>query len=316
MGPSGRRLLLYLGLALVLTWPMAANPLGTVPGHPEASVGCHIWVIWWAQNHLSELHTDLLFHPMGADVVQLYGSDALSPLLLGFLPLPPALLYNLWVLTLLVLGAWGVDRLSQQLGATVSGAALGGVVFESAPFFQHELLNGTTEMLAAAALPWFLWALLRVLEAPSRGRGLVLGAVVSLGVLASAYNLFFMLLSGTVLLLHRLSTRIEPVLTRPVWTSLGWGGLLTSPVALGLAWLHSSHGAGEIYSRRATDELGVVLPDSYASLEAWVSPQPIELPFMMSLPDGSSFEYWTTCTVFLGLFSLGLALARLGIAEG
>jgi hypothetical protein len=307
--PSLCRLLLYLGLALVMTWPMVADPLGTVPGHPEASVGCHIWVIWWAQNHLSELHTDLLFHPQGADVVQLYGSDALSPLLLGVLPLPPALLYNLWVLTLLVGGAWGVDRLCRQLGATVPGAALGAVVFECAPFFQHELLNGTTEMLAAAALPWFGWALLRVLEAPGRDRGLMLGGIVSLGVLASAYNLYFMLLTGTIVVLHGLSTRMDPVLTRPVLKSLGWGALLTAPVAVGLAWLHSSHGAGETYSRRASlDELGVVLPDSYANLEAWVSPRPIELPFMMTLPDGSSFEYWTTCTVFLGLFSLGLAL--------
>ena len=52
----------------------------------------------------------------------------------------------------------------------------------------------------------------------------------------------------------------------------------------------------------------MVLPDSYARLDAWLSPRPISLPVVMQLPDGSSFDYWTTCTVFLGLVSLGLAV--------
>jgi hypothetical protein len=314
MGPltpeTVRRILVYLGLALVLTWPMAADPLGTVAGHPEASVGCHVWVIWWAQQHLGPLHTDLIFYPYGADVVQLYGSDLLSPLLLGLLPLPPALLYNLWVITLLVLGAWGVDRLARYLKATPAGAMLGAVVFETAPFVQHELLNGTTEMLAAAALPWFCWSLMQVLDSPSRRRGMWLGGVVALGVAASAYNLFFMILLGTVILLHRLATRIDPVLDRPVLSSLAWGVLISSPMGVLLAWVHSMHGASELYTRRAQfDDPAQALPDSYASIEDWFSPRPIELPVMLEQSDGSSLEYWTTCTVFLGLVSLGLALA-------
>ena len=300
---------LFLGLALMLTWPMAADPFSTVPGHPEASVGCHLWVIWWAQHHLGVLETDLLFFPYGADVVQLYGSDVLSPLILGWMPMSPAVLYNSWVLVLLMVGALGVERLCLQLGATKSGAVLGAVVFECAPFFQHELLNGTTEMLAAGVLPWFAWALIRLLDNPHRKHGLILGAVVALGTAASAYNLFFMVLLGTVLVVHRLSTRLEPVLTKSTWSALGWGALVNVPVGTALAWLHTSHGASELYERRSTlDEMGMVLPDSYASVDAWLSPRPISLPVVMQLPDGSDFDYWTTCTVFLGLVSLSIGL--------
>ena len=76
----GRRSwVLFLALALVLTWPMVADPFSTVPGHPEASVGCHLWVIWWAQHHLGVLETDLLSFPYGADVVQLYCSELARP---------------------------------------------------------------------------------------------------------------------------------------------------------------------------------------------------------------------------------------------
>ena len=280
-----------------------------MPGHPEASVGCHLWVIWWAQHHLGVLETDLLFFPYGADVVQLYGSDVLSPLILGWIPLSPALLYNGWVLFLLMMGALGVERLCTEMGATKPGAVLGAVVFECAPFFQHELLNGTTEMLAAGALPWFAWALIRVLERPDRKHGLILGTVVALGTAASAYNLFFMTLMGMVLVVYRLATRLEPVLTRATWIALGWGALVNAPVGIGLAWLHTTHGASELYQRRSNwDEMEMMLPDSYASLDAWFSPRPISLPVVMQLPDGSDFDYWTTCTVFLGLVSLGMAL--------
>ena len=142
------------------------------------------------------------------------------------------------------------------MGATKPGAVLGAVVFECAPFFQHELLNGTTEMLAAGALPWFAWALFRVLERPDRKHGLILGGVVAFGTAASAYNLFFMTLMGMVFVVYRLATRLEPVLTRATWTALGWGALVNAPVGIGLAWLHTTHGASELYQRRSNwDEM-------------------------------------------------------------
>ena len=43
-------------LALLVTWPLALDPFGQVIGHPEASVGCHVWVLWWAQHYLAETH--------------------------------------------------------------------------------------------------------------------------------------------------------------------------------------------------------------------------------------------------------------------
>ena len=299
----------YLLLALVLTWPMAVDPFETVVGHPEASVGCHVWVIWWAQQGLSELYSSLIFYPYGASVVRLYGSDVLSPVALGAFPFSPAMLYNLWVVFLLVCGGLGMDRLSRFLGASAGGALTGGTIFATAPFLQHELLNGTTEMLSVAALPWFAYALLVVMERPTLRAGVRLGLVTGLGVAASAYNLFFMALLGGSLVLYKLCSAAAPVLTKPVLRSGGLGVVVAGVFGAPLAWLHLRHGLGETYRRReGYDPDSVPLPDSYADLWDWFDPRAAEIPFLLAQPDGSTFPYWTTFTVYLGIVAVGMAV--------
>lgn len=303
-GPAG---LWFVLLSLAITWPMAASPTRVVVGHEEATAACHVWVLWWAQRHLGEPHTDMLFHPHGADVVTLYGSDVLSPVLLAAVPLPPVLTFNLWVLVLLVLGGYGGRALGRALGAGPWGALAGGTVFLAAPFFQHELLNGTTELLAAAALPWFAAVLWRLLAAPTRPLGLALGLVTALGTLASAYNAFFLLTVGFCVFLHRVSTTPGRVLTRAHWRhgleGVGLAGVLLAP----LAWLQAGHGAGATLARREDWRTqSPPLPDSFADLGDWLDPTPAAIPEVLTLPGGETFSYWTTCSVFLGFLALGL----------
>jgi hypothetical protein len=306
-GPEG---LWFLLLSLLITWPMAASPTRVVVGHEEATAACHVWVLWWAQMHLGDPQTDLIFHPHGADVVTLYGSDVLSPVLLAASPLPAVLTFNLWVVTLLLLGGFGGRALGRALGATRWGALAGGTVFLAAPFFQHELLNGTTELLAAAALPWFAAVLWRLLETPTRRLGLALGLVTALGTLASAYNAFFLLVVGLCLFLHRVSTTPGPVITREHWlhglTGVGLSAALLAP----LAWLQVGHGAGATLSRRGEWRTqSPPMPDSFADLGDWLDPTPAAIPEVLTLPGGETFSYWTTCSVFLGFVALGLGLA-------
>ena len=126
---------LYLLLALLLTFPMCLHPIDTVVGHDHASVGCHVWVLWWARQSL-DLHTPLIFFPYGADVVQLYGSDLLSPLLFSVVSLPPSLLYNCWILLLLIIGALGVRQILLFLQTTSWIAIAGGWIWMCSPFLQ------------------------------------------------------------------------------------------------------------------------------------------------------------------------------------
>lgn len=320
--PLGGRALLalvlvFLASALVVTFPLVLDPVGQVVGHAEASVGCHVWVLWWARDHLLEPATPLIFHPHGADVVQLYGSDLVSPLLLGRLPLPPVLAYNLWVLGLLVAGALGVALLARDRGAALPGAALGGVVFQTAPFFLHEMLNGTSEILAAGVLSWFTLALFRVLgPGPGRwGAGVALGLTTGLAAATSAYNVFFAVLIGCCLLAWSLATRRDLVLTAPVLQRGALGVATALLFAVPIAWLQATHGAGATLARRE-DWLrqDPPLPDSFASLSDWLDPRAAELPALMPMPGGEQFAYWTTCTVYLGV--VAVALAVVGAVRG
>jgi hypothetical protein len=302
----------FLLLALLVTWPTVLDPVGQVVGHEQTSTGSHVWVLWWAQNHLDQVVTDLIFFPHGADVIQLYGSDLLSPVLLGRLPLPPTTLHNLWAWFLLTMGGLGSFLLCRHRGIGAWGALLGGTVFTTAPFFQHELLNGTTEIVAAAALPWLAWALLALLERPTPLRGAAVGLVTGLAVLASAYNLFFSVLLGLCVLVWRIATSQEPFFTWAMARAAACAAGVAAIFAAPLAWLQLSHGAKEVYSRRAdwmNPELA--LPDSYASLLDWVDPRAASIPFDMVYPGDVIFEYWTTKTVYLGLAALGLAVLAL-----
>lgn len=301
--------LVYLLVALTLTWPMISDPLHLVVGHPQASVGCHVWVLWWAQGHLLEPASSLIFHPYGADVIQLYGSDLVSPVLLGQIPMSPMLAHNLWVVMLLVFGALGAAALARDRGAHVGGALLAGVVFESAPFFLHEMLNGTSEILAAGVLCWFALALFRLLERPSWGAGVALGLATGLAASTSAYNAFFAVLIGLCVLAGRLATRVEPVLPGPVVRAGLVGVAVSMLFGVPLAVLQATHGAGATLARRE-DWLhqDPPLPDSFASLSDWLDPRAADLPALMPMPGGEAFEYWTTCTVYVGWVVAALAL--------
>ena len=301
-------------LFVARTWPMATDPSRMVVGHPEASVGCHVWVLWWAQQGMNQLHTDLIFYPSGADVVQLYGSDLLSPFVLGFLPMSPGFLYNLWVLFLTVVGGVGVARLVRFMDLNWVAAGLGASIFAVAPFFQHELINGTSEMVAASALPWFAFALLKTLSGAEKNDallrdGALTGLIAGLAVASSAYNLFMVSIVTTVLVVHRLVVSGEPLFVRSVQRALGLGVGVAGWFGMPLAWVQLRHGIKETYASRSLsrpDEQP--LPDAFADLLDWFDPSAAEIPAVLQQPGGGVFEYWTTCTVYIGIVVILLSL--------
>jgi hypothetical protein len=176
-GRFGLVLLGYLGAAGVFTWPLALH-LGTaIPG--DGKDGWQgVWSLWWWATALGQgrnpFHTDLLFHPQGADLYL----HTLMPFN-GLLALPvqavggPVAAYNFIVLVSLVASACGAywlarDRLARA-GALPGGGwgeippFAAGLLFGFSPYLADHLLSHLN-LLAAEGLPFAVLALLRAAD--------------------------------------------------------------------------------------------------------------------------------------------------------
>ena len=276
-------ILWLLALAVAVTWPAALLP-DLLLGHPRCSAGCHAWVLWASGHHLLPDRTvlsPLLFFPHGGDVLRLYGSDVLSPLLLAPLSriLEPGSLYNGWVLAMVWANGLALYALARDRALPVGPALVAASVFQAAPFFQHELLNGTSELVAAAALPLFTLYWMRLMERPTLRRGLAVGLVFGVGGLASVYTPFFLLLIAAVTLAWRMVTSWQMVFSG-TFLRASLAALLPVVALLApLAAAHWRHGAGAVHARRVDwDPNRVPLPDSAADLLGFVDPRLVELP--------------------------------------
>ena len=90
--------------------------------------------------------------------------------------------------------------------------------------------------------------------------------------------------------MHRLTTNLEPLLSKELERSTfaAIGGFL--PFLIFVGWIQITHGALSTFSRRldwlSTD---VSLPDSYVGLWDWFSMKPSPLPARMPLPGWNAF---------------------------
>ena len=124
-------LALYTVLALVLTWPLLSNLATAVPGVPQWAFdeSTFLWNTWYLKHALvdnlsSPLHTDLIWYPLGIDLV-LYTYNFFHALLAQPLMLAVNLPFgsNFALLTSTVLSGYGVFLLVRWLLATQSPVA-------------------------------------------------------------------------------------------------------------------------------------------------------------------------------------------------
>lgn len=121
LGRHGAVLLLYLALALALTWPLVAHFDSHVPGDGIDDPAL-AWNLWWIKARLVEqtrldiFHVDWLFHPLGIN----FAFYTLTPLngllsvpLQGLLPLPAV--SNLMLLSSFVLSGYGAYLLARRV---------------------------------------------------------------------------------------------------------------------------------------------------------------------------------------------------------
>lgn len=159
----------YLGLAIALTWPAALHPVRDVPGAERTDLWDSLWSIWYvwvrASNGQFPLRVDgLLNFPDGG---VLWVADPVNAVLA--LPLISAFgVAAAW--SILVIAHVTFSGLAAHaLGTTVSPGRpwagwVTGVLYASAPILLAHIHNGASE---AVGTGWMAWAALRLLRCES-----------------------------------------------------------------------------------------------------------------------------------------------------
>lgn len=228
----------YLGVALVVTWPLLTVLDTQIIGHPFGDAYEYIRHIWWFKHALQTgqpiFFQPLLGYPDGLNSAWLWATPLQSfpAWLFAFImPLPAA--FNLAVLLRLALNGWAMQALVFDLTSGRRGPALlAGLIFMLFPAFQGQLAVAHTGLLALWPVPLYVLALRRVQE--TEHSGAPQRKSQSYWLLAAAM-LFAMSLWGSTLLLVYL---LGPVTLAMLWIPLakrGWPALRrTLPVvALG-----------------------------------------------------------------------------------
>ena len=188
----------YLGLAVVLTWPALLELGHGVPGAERTDLWNSLWSFWFAADGLwsGELpyQARLLNHPQGGTLLV---SDPLGVLftapLLPVLGIP--LTYTALVWWRLMLAGVGahlladavIERRLPQLPHARDGAWIAGVAYASAPVLLSAVHNGTSESFNGGWAALAIWAAYRASTQGGAARAILAGVLLLPAAVASWY---------------------------------------------------------------------------------------------------------------------------------
>lgn len=218
-------LLLYVLLALMLTWPLAAQLATHIPGSPVWAFDefTFVWNMWWFKFSLldlqqSPLHSDYIFYPLGIDLVLYtynFFNAALGLPLQLVLPLPLA--SNLVILTAYVLSGYGgylllryllVSRpIERAYGWPLHGAAfVAGAAYAFAASRMVYAAIGHYDMVTAQWFPFYALFFLKTLREPSYKNPVLAGLCAAFALLAEMIFGVFLLFLSLILILGELTS--------------------------------------------------------------------------------------------------------------
>jgi hypothetical protein len=218
-GATWAVLVLFVVLTLVLTWPVVVQ-LGTrVPGTATWAFdeSTFVWNIWYFKHslidlHVSPLHSELIWHPLGIDLIlftyNFFNAIVGLPVLLVS---SAAVASNVTVLLAAVLSALGAYLLAfyvlsrvfagAELGRLRAAAVLAGVIYAFASNRAVYAALGHYDMVTTQWLPLYALYLLKTLHRPRLKHAFMAGLFFALASLAEMIFASFLALLSLVILL-------------------------------------------------------------------------------------------------------------------
>jgi hypothetical protein len=297
----------YVLLSCAVLWPAVVH-FGSEAMVGDADGAMFRW-LWWSMPRALDagehpLHTELVFHPVGADLTL----TTFAPLV-ALVSWPVRVLFgpiaqiNAVQLGAMFLAGWGGFRLALHVSGHHAAAFLAGVAYALLPArFVHvdEHLN----LVAAGLIPLVALAFLRVLDAPSRRGALVLGGWLGCTFLVDPQLAILSVVTVTVLGAARWQeTRLA---LRQLAGAAALSAVIAAPLLVPMASALVSGGVGE-EDTTAESFLYSASPVSWLVPPAdrlWISDA---LPFTSSTPTPEG-------SVHPGFVVLVLAVAALALA--
>lgn len=228
-------------LAVLVTWPVAIDPLGGLAGHPGNDVWNHVWGYWWVSQEVERgyfpLVTDLLRFPGTSKLffIDTFGALWTLPVQRLF---GPVAAYNLAVFTAFWLSgfaSWGLCRhvCNTRHGRGEVPALIGAAAFALSPHLVAQAYNGISETLTAGTFALATWATLHLFERPTLRNATLAALAGTLCMLSNNYYGLFAVLGALVLGITSAAGRWERVnwrgLPLPVIVAGVIAGLLVAP---------------------------------------------------------------------------------------
>lgn len=299
----------YLTVALVITWPLAAHltsalPIGSerVPTVPLFNV----WTIWWNAESAAHGFADYWKAPIFAPATDAFAFSETQPATLLVAPFvwlfrTPITAYNVYLLASLVANGWAGSRVIAGATGRRSVGIAGGLMIELLPLVHWQI--GILQLVPLWGICWTIHALRRFSEEPGYRRGLLLAAAfVTTHLLCHHYSLFLALL----LVPAGLWLPGKNLWKAGTWLKLAPGCLLLAMTLGPLIVIQQSILESHDWKRpRALVESLSAEPADYATAPG---PQFLSL---QRFADRQRFAHWK-----LGVGSLALMLALAGLAYG
>ena len=183
----------FVAVAIVQTWPLALHFSTAVTGDPGGDTGAYLWNIWHFRHRLVDLGkspfwTDGIFALTGATNLALHNytvfADLIALPLQSFAGVVTA--FNAAYVTNVALAGLGMFLLAQRVTGRTAEAWLAGFLFAWAPFL---VARGTSHfsLVAAAPLPFFLYAWDRAWSSGRWRDAMAAGASVAWGFYCDPY---------------------------------------------------------------------------------------------------------------------------------
>ncbi len=235
--------LIYLAIAMIVTWPVAAQMSTTVAGTPGEDNFQFVWNLWWhvealLNQQVNPANVTMLHWPEGGPN-PLLGLSVVVPSLAipTTLIFDPIVSYNLWFLLSFPLVGISGYLLTASITHNRYAAFIGGLVFG---FFPHKTMQGAAHYLQIMLFlfPLYLMALLRLFRRPTLRQAIVTAIMLSVSLLVNLIHVGYFLLPLSVFFLsHYLWTerhkwREWGQMIRYVGMMLGITLVLTGPILL------------------------------------------------------------------------------------